>query len=130
MPVEIEWLREGRVMFATYSGQLTSDELLRGINEHAEHALKTPLRVHVIADTRRIISLPNNLLTLHQHNTARLRGVVNGVFVIVSYNRTLITILGVLAKLIPGTEFSFVRTLDEAWCIVNQVLEQEQLGES
>jgi hypothetical protein len=126
MPVEIEWLHNGRVMFNTYSGRISSADLLRPINEHTEHALNTASPIHVIADGRQITSLPVNILGFLQRDAPRLRHVEKGVFVVVTLNRALIAILNVLAKLIPGTEFRFVRTLDSAWSIVNHLLDAEK----
>jgi hypothetical protein len=126
MPVESEWFHNGRVMVNTYSGRVTSADMISIINEHTEHALNTPDHIHVIADTRQITSLPVNILGLLQRDASKLRHVEKGAFVVVTQNRPLIAILNAFASIVPGTEFRFVRTMDEAWKIVTPMLEVEE----
>jgi hypothetical protein len=84
--------------------------------------------VHTISDTRQMIGIPPNVLGTMQLHPNPLTHPKAGSHVVVMSNGLLRVLIQTLAGLVPNSRFHCVRTLDEAWAIIHEVLPEETLS--
>src|SRR5687767_5155304 len=118
MPVQIEYFHNKRVMLLTYSEKVLVADVVAVMQQYAQISNEVSGPVHTISDATRIEKLPPNILGLLQSSISPFRNPSRGIFIIVTKNGFIRSIVGLVSRLI-GTEFYFVKTLDEAWQMMN-----------
>lgn len=122
MPIQIELVRENRVVLQTYSEPLNSGEM-NGLRNKMESVILSSAigKLHIIADFRDIQNLPGTILT---SGSAMLRKAHSntGQIVCITSSAFVNAMAHILAKLSPRQQIVVVKTLDEAYKEIDALL--------
>jgi hypothetical protein len=126
MTIEIELVREGRVILQRYSDPLSMNEIAANVKRlHREVLDKATQPVHTITDITHVTKLPSNMLSggIESIRTVHPMG---GQIIIVSNNRFLNVMAGVFKRLAVKYKVTLVQTLDAAWVEADRILAEEK----
>jgi len=115
MPVDLNWLLEGRILYIQLTGVLTIDDIKdasqRGV-DMLDPSMNLP--VHTIHDSRNIIEPPKNVRALFEVSKAALQDPRLGWMINVSSQNQFLTYMITMMGKLTGSEFRFESSVSEA----------------
>lgn len=121
MPVNVKWLLSGSIIYSSYSGDVSLDDIEMASKQKTKMVQEKASNnaFHLIVDTRDIIHYPRNVAAIH----ARMRSFSNsriGWIIIVTDN-FYIQHLGAIFARLMNTRMHPCETLKEAYQFLQQV---------
>lgn len=122
MPIQIELIRENRVVLQTYSEPLNSSEI-NNLKVKMESVILASAigKLHIIADFRGIQNLPGTILSSGS-NMLRKAHSNTGQIVFITSSAFVGAMARILVKLSPKQQLIVVQTLDEAYKEIDALL--------
>jgi hypothetical protein len=113
MGYEVSWYIEGRVVKATFTGEMTIQETESASEMTAQYIQEgQPPSVHLIADTTQLERFPTNLNLLNRSSSKHLWQPRIGWTIVISTNSTTRFISGVITQ-VARVRFRMFPTLEE-----------------
>jgi hypothetical protein len=125
MPVQVELIKDNRVVVQTYSDPLTNTHMYQLRDKMDREILPAAAnKVHIIADFSGVRVLPGTILTT---GSSMLIGARHdtGVIIAVTQNNFVRSMARVFSHLSPHHTFKIVSSLDEAHMEIDRLLAQE-----
>ena len=122
MPIQVDLIKENKVVLQTYSDPLTNYDLGNLKNQMVNEILPSATgKLHVIADLQNIRNLPGTILS---SGSSMLQSPHpnTGLVICVTSNSFLNAMAHILAKLVPKQPVKVVKTLEEAYKEVDRLL--------
>jgi hypothetical protein len=127
MAIQYELVREGRVLWQTYTDPVDMTEVATYIEKlHRELYDKATRPIHAISDFSAVTQLPKNIIS-GSLNIMRHSHPMNGELILITTNRFVTTMARIFRQSAAKQKISLCRTLDEAWERIDQLLEQEDV---
>ncbi len=122
MPIQVELIKDNRVVLQTYSDPLNNHELNQLKNQMANEILPAASgKLHVIADFRDVHNLPSTILNSGS-SMLKTPHANTGLIICVTSNAFINAMANILVKLTPKQPVKVVRTLEEAMKTVDGLL--------
>jgi hypothetical protein len=113
MGYEVSWYVEGRIVQATFTGEMTLQEAELASELTAQYIQKgQPPSVHLIADTTRLERFPTNLNLLNRSASKHLWQPKLGWTIVISTNSTTRFISGIITQ-VARVRFRMFPTLED-----------------
>jgi hypothetical protein len=127
MPATVEYLRDNRVALFKYQSPLTSGELLSVFQDYESVCRQATKPLHGIGDVTELKSLPSRVLSiLRSDQKSPLQQPMAGSFVIVTRNAFIKAMVHATMRLMPQTKIHLVEDIDQAWEMIDQILDKEK----
>ncbi len=124
MPIQVELIKENKVVLQTYSEPLNNTDMNNLRNQMVNEILPSATgKLHVIADFREIQNLPGTILSSGS-SMLRTPHANTGLVICVTSNAFINAMAHILAKLAPKQPLKVVQTLEEAYKEVDALLLQ------
>jgi hypothetical protein len=123
MPIQLELIKENRVVLQTYSDPVDSTQL-NELREHMDLIIlpATTGKIHIIADFRGVKNLSGPVISLGAQMLYS-RHLNTGMLVCITTNPLIIAMINVVSGLIPRQSFAVVSSFEAADNIIDQVLQ-------
>ncbi len=126
MTIEVELLRDGRVLLQRYSDPITLTEISANVKRvQAEIMDKATQPVHTIVDMTQVHKLPSNMLSGGVDSIKAVHP-MSGQIVIVSNNQFINVMANVFKRIVDKYKVTVVHTVDDAWVEIDRILTEEQ----
>ena len=127
MAVEYEVLKDGRVLWQVYSDPIDmievaahSTKLQREFFDHATQP------IHTVSDFSRVTQLPRNIIS-GSLSIIRNSHPMMGELILITTNRFVTMMARIFKQSAAKNRITLCRTSEEAWDVINNLLEQEKL---
>jgi hypothetical protein len=127
VPVETTLMHNKRVLLVIYRGDVTDEDVHYTIKQYVEACQQSTFTVHSINDARQMNGVPFNILALFQSPTNPLQHPNRGKAIVITTNELLRAKINSVSRLAPDSQFQCVRSLDEAWALMQRILAQEDV---
>ena len=129
MPIEIQLMREGRVIVEIFTDPLDMDDIVQNLKNHHEILDRSDKPIHSITDTTGLTRLPSNVLGNSRRSFATAHPLA-GVNVVVTSNAFFKVVAELFIKVVPHYKIKIYKTMNEGWAEIDRILaeEQEQLN--
>jgi hypothetical protein len=126
MPVNIDLLRDERVILFTWTAPITITDFAKTFERAGQIYAKAQKPVHSIFDVTGVSSLPpNSISTFLRNPNSPLRNPKSGIFIGVVTNMFMRMVGETAARMRPGGKILLVSTLEEALAHVDGVIADE-----
>lgn len=126
LAIQYELARDGRVLWQTFTDPVDMVEVAvhstKMLRAYFDPATKP---IHTISDFSQITKLPSNIIS-GSVNLVNNSHPMSGELILITKNRFVTLMARVFIQSAPNTKISLCRTLNEAWKIIDQLLEEEQ----
>lgn len=128
MPISYEVLREGRVVLFTFPKAFTMAEV-NAVYDACEREIldHSPKKVHAVSDLSAVTEIPPNVLSLSVGMVKRTHPKI-GMIVIVTPQRFINSLAGLLTKLSPTQKVTIRATVAQALEEVDRLIASETTG--
>jgi hypothetical protein len=127
VPVETTLMHNNRVLWVTYSGNVSGDDVQYSVQQFIAACNESSHTLHSINDARTMINVPPNILSLIQSPSSPLLHPKRGKAIIITNNEIMRATISSVTRLVPDAPYQCVRTPDEAWAMIRRVLAAEDI---
>ena len=125
MAIKYELVKEGRVLWQTYTDPVDMAEIATHIEKlHRQFYDKATRPIHAISDFSAVTKLPKNIIS-GSLNIMRHSHPMNGELVLITTNRFVTTMARIFRQSASRQKITLCQTLDEAWELIDRILEKE-----
>ncbi len=128
MSIEVEFLRDNRLMFVRLGKVLDLAEYRQVIAKmHRTYFDSSPVNIHAILDLTEAEGLPRNVIS-NALGIAKMQHAKTGTVVFVVGKGPIASLVEVLMRITRDPDQHMVRSFDEAYAIIEDMLEKESLA--
>lgn len=125
MAIQYELVKEGRVLWQTYTDPVDMAEIATHIEKlHRELYDKATKPIHAISDFSAVTKLPKNIIS-GSLNIMRHSHPMNGELIIITTNRFVTTMARIFRQSASRQKITLCKTLGEAWEVIDKLLAKE-----
>lgn len=127
MPVETTLLHNNRVLWVTYTGNVSTEDVQYAIQQFITACQQASQPVHSINDARQMINLPASAMSSTQSPSSPLHHPNRGKAIIITNSEKLRATMSSISRVAPDAQYQCVRTPDEAWAVIGRILAEESI---